>query len=152
MGDRYLDPLTLPPERFHLAQSLWEQMRAHVESCLPEEACGLLAGRIEARAYHAVEVIPVANQARSPRRYRLDPEEQVRAFNRIDSTGLELVGIFHSHPEGPETPSPTDIAEAYYPECAYLIWFKSGGTWTCRSFFIEGQQVREVAMALEPAR
>ena len=52
----------------------------------------------------------------------MEPAEQVRAFAEMENKGLELVGIFHSHPAGPGTAeaarvglSPTDIAEAAYP-------------------------------------
>jgi proteasome lid subunit RPN8/RPN11 len=47
----------------------------------------------------------------------------------MEAQGLEMVGIYHSHPHGPDSPSPTDIAEAYYPDAVYLIWFRQDGEW-----------------------
>jgi proteasome lid subunit RPN8/RPN11 len=35
--------------------------------------------------------------------------------------GLEHLGIYHSHPQGPATPSPRDVERAYYPEAAYFV-------------------------------
>ncbi len=118
-----------------------QQMRRDVARRAPEEACGLLSGQNEAGVYRVVEVIPTTNELHSPVRYRIDANEQIAAFNQIDDQGLELVGIYHSHPAGPPGPSPTDIAEAFYPEAAYLIWSAPAGEWFCHAFLIQDQRV-----------
>ena len=122
----------------------WEQMRAHVDRHLPEEACGLLTGKIQPESYQAFSVIPTTNILHSPVRYEIAPQEQLAAFNRLDEMNWDLVGIFHSHPLGPDRPSPTDIAEAYYPEVVYLIWSLRTGEWRCRGFSIQNGVVSEV--------
>ena len=82
-------------------------MRRHVAAQAPLEACGLLAGKQD-----SVEaVLRIHNAEQSPVRFRMDAQEQYKAFEWMDTHGLNLVGIFHSHPSGPETVSPTDIAE-----------------------------------------
>lgn len=63
---------------------------------------------------------------------------------RIEGLGLDLVGIYHSHPSGPPGPSPTDFADAAYPEAAYLIWFPGGGGWACRAFDLLGDPGAEI--------
>lgn len=83
----------------------------------PNEACGLLAGTNST----ATKIIPMTNAERSPVIYRIDPREQLRAFNEIEEAGLELVGIYHSHTRSPAYPSDTDVRQAFYPEAAYLI-------------------------------
>ena len=125
-----------------------QQMRRQVADRAPEEACGLLSGQIEARIYRVAAVIPTTNELHSPVRYRIDPHEQIAAFNRIDAQGLELVGIYHSHPAGPPGPSPTDIAEAYYPEAVYLIWSSPAGDWQCTAFLIQDGQVTPVEISV----
>ena len=96
-------------------------MRNHAESSSPLEACGLLAGKDG----FVREVFLITNQAQSPVRFRMDPIEQLHAFDQMEAAGLELLGIFHSHPSGPETPSPTDIAEAAY-QVVQIIWSPLG--------------------------
>jgi proteasome lid subunit RPN8/RPN11 len=123
-----------------------EHMCSEVSSNIHEEACGLLAGRIESGNYTVMKVIPVANELHSPVRYRMEPQEQIDAFNLIEAQGLELVGIYHSHPAGPPAPSMTDIAEAYYPEAAYLVWFSSAGEWQCRAYRIRDGWVTPLEM------
>ena len=88
----------------------------------------------------------MTNTLHSAVRYRMEPLEQLAAFEAIDAQGWQLVGIYHSHPAGPEQPSPTDIAEAYYPEAVYLIWFRRAGVWECRGFSIQGGRVDSVAL------
>lgn len=111
----------------------------------PEEACGLLSGEITAGlTYFAKEIYEMTNMLHSPVRYRLDPAEQIAVFERMDAQGQDLVGIYHSHPHGPPHPSPTDIAEATYPETVYIIWSPSAGRWSCRAFLIRDHKVSEV--------
>jgi len=119
----------------------WETMRAYVESQVPLEACGLLAGRNAV----VMQVLLLANQARSEVSFRLDPAEQLKAFAWIESAGLEMLGIFHSHPAGPETVSAVDIEQAAYP-VAHLVWSRQAGTWGARGFWIEGRGVHEITL------
>jgi [CysO sulfur-carrier protein]-S-L-cysteine hydrolase len=118
-----------------------QEMINHVSAHAPLEACGLLAGR-EARVER---VMGVRNQAQSAARFVMDPYEQLQAFDWIDSNGLDLLGIFHSHPAGPETASVTDIAEAAY-EVVHVILSQTGGRWKARGFWIEKGEAREVVL------
>lgn len=120
-----------------------QQMIAHVDAHLPMEACGLLAGR----GSSVESVLAVTNQAQSPVRYVMDPIEQLNAFEWIDSQGLDLIGIFHSHPTGPETVSPTDIAESAY-DVVQVILARTNGTWHPRGFWIENGSYREVTLQI----
>jgi len=124
-------------------------MLEHVARMNPEEACGLLAGTMSANFYQVEQVIPTTNILRSPERYRIDPVEQLRAFERIEAAGLELVGIYHSHPQGPRHPSETDLAEAYYPEAVYLIWAGPCGAWECAGFCIQNRQALPVKVDID---
>ncbi len=90
-----------------LPSGVWAAMFEHVLACLPEEACGLLGGKGE----RANLAIPVENQLRSPTRFRMAPVAQLEAMLRLEQLGLDLVAIFHSHPNGPPTPSHTDLDE-----------------------------------------
>lgn len=130
-------------ESLILTDEQLQRMIAHVASHAPLEACGLLAGR----GSKVESVIEVANQAQSPVRYVMDPIEQLNAFEWIESNGLDLIGIFHSHPSGPETVSPTDIAEAAYA-VVYVILARANGVWKPRGFWIENGGFHEVALEI----
>lgn len=127
-----LHPLTI-------TDAQWREMQSQVERAAPLEACGLLAGKNR----RVAKVIPVRNQAESAVRFVMDPYEQLKAFEWIDSNGLDLLGIFHSHPAGPETASPTDIAEAAY-DVVHVIISRTEIGWKARGFWIERGAALEV--------
>jgi proteasome lid subunit RPN8/RPN11 len=111
----------------------------------PEEACGLVAG-VNCRS---VAVYPIENALHSPVRFRMEPQQQVKAYLEILGKGWDLAAIYHSHPEGPVWPSPTDIAEAAYPEVIYLIWIPDHEGWNCRGYQILDGQFVEVPICIE---
>lgn len=82
------------------------------------ECCGLLAGQAGsiARIYRATNA--AGNPATS---YEIAPRELFSLMREIRTVGLELTGIYHSHPNGQNEPSPRDIELAYYPDTAYVI-------------------------------
>ena len=86
-----------------------DEIVAHARAGLPNEACGILAGsgdRVE-RFYPAEPDEP------SPFYYRIESRDQIRIMNAIDDEGLDLVGIYHSHPFTRAYPSATDLAQAW---------------------------------------
>ncbi len=130
-------------QRLILSRQHWREMLDHVDQQVPLEACGLLAGKND----RVEKVILVRNQAQSPARFVMDPYEQLQAFDWIETNGLDLLGIFHSHPAGPETASATDIAEAAY-DVVHLIWSRKKNRWQVRGFWIENDHASEVALQI----
>jgi proteasome lid subunit RPN8/RPN11 len=126
-----------------MSKKHWQEMREYVQKHAPLEACGLLAGRQD----RVQNVIVVRNQAQSPVRFVMDPYEQLQAFDWIESHGLDLLGIFHSHPAGPATASATDIAEAAY-EVVHLIWSRTQRDWQVRGFWIEAGSATDVSLKI----
>lgn len=101
-----------------LQPALAAQILDHARADAPREACGLLIGR-----GGAVEsVVPARNAAEDATRFfRLDERDLVRVVFDAKRRGLELIGFYHSHPEGAPMPSPTDIAHSYYPDAIHVI-------------------------------
>lgn len=133
--------------RLYLSAGLLSHIESHVSGDAPLEACGLIAGHIDRDRYQGLAIFPIANVLYSSTRYRMDAYQQLRAFRQIEGLGWELVGIYHSHPRGPDRPSATDIAEAYYPECVYLICYQHNGKWSYRGFKIENMsEVYEIPL------
>jgi proteasome lid subunit RPN8/RPN11 len=128
-------------EKLVLKRKDWQAMRQHVNRRAPLEACGLLAGK-----HKQVELrLGIDNAERSPVRYRMEPRAQWRAFLRFEASGLELVGIYHSHPNGPDRPSATDIANSLYP-VVQIIWFRVAGTWQAGGFSIDAGKVVKIPL------
>lgn len=116
----------------------------YVVSTLPIEACGLLAGL----DMEVSRVYSVRNILNSPLRYSMDPFGQLNAMLAIEKLGLELLAIFHSHPQGPDHPSQTDIREFLYPGVLSVIVFPDGESWNMRVFQINAESYEEVKWKL----
>jgi proteasome lid subunit RPN8/RPN11 len=96
-------------------------------------------------------VIRCANVHATPTtRYVIDPREQLKAFRSIDAAGEELIGIYHSHPVSQPYPSPTDRAEAHYPNAVYVLVSLRTGEPEMRAFIIGADEfVRELTVSAE---
>lgn len=98
-------------------QAHCEEMLRLLRDAYPLEACGILAG-LDGRVQR---VYAVENRLRSPVAFEMEPQQQLDAMLDLEDAGLEMLAIYHSHPTGPQTPSPTDVAKAYYPDVAHVI-------------------------------
>jgi [CysO sulfur-carrier protein]-S-L-cysteine hydrolase len=119
-------------QQVRIARGVVEAMLAHVRSEPQIECCGLLAGRgepgsaasgadAEETPCEITEILRAENALRSATQYEIAPKELLRMHREMRERGLELMGIYHSHPRGENAPSATDIEKAYYPDVAYVI-------------------------------
>ena len=104
-----------------LSQTDYEKMVAHAESELPDEACGLIAGRIDGDDKIIEKVYLLTNIDHSNEHFSLDPKEQLAAVKDMRANGLKPLGNWHSHPESPSRPSEEDKRLAYDSSASYLI-------------------------------
>ncbi len=98
-------------------QAVYDSLLSHARQGAPEEVCGVLGGR-DSTIESAHRVPNVADLPTT--RYELDPETQLRAIEQAECDG-ELLGFYHSHPEGPQEPSATDRAQATWANAYYVI-------------------------------
>jgi proteasome lid subunit RPN8/RPN11 len=92
-------------------------------------------------------VYPVDNILQSPTAYEMEPNQQVQAMLDLEAAGWKLLAIYHSHPQGPEHPSATDIALAFYPDVVtIIISLQETKDPVMRGFQIVGQEVIETKM------
>ena len=73
------------------------------------------------RPGEVVAAAPAANLASNPNRFLIDPQDHINALRSARSSGLDIVGFYHSHPRTAPAPSPTDLDEASYRNHLYLI-------------------------------
>jgi len=128
---------------FELPAALRDDILAHARAEAPKEACGLVAGR-NARATRVIRCTNAHPAAVT--RYTIDPREQLRAFRDMEANGEDLVAIYHSHPATQAYPSPTDRAEAHYPEAVYVLVSLRDTDPDLRAFEIKDGWVREVPL------
>jgi proteasome lid subunit RPN8/RPN11 len=99
------------------------EIHAHGEKLYPEEGAGLILGATEDENRNARRVLPMPNcfePNERGHRYRLDPKEILQAEELAEQLGLEVIGVFHSHPDHPPSPSQYDLEWAV-PWFVYVI-------------------------------
>lgn len=99
----------------------YQEIISYAREKLPNEACGLLAGRVENDMKIIEEVYYLTNIDQSPEHFSMDPKEQFAAIKAIRSKDWQLLGNFHSHPSSPSRPSQEDIRLAFDSEASYII-------------------------------
>ncbi|HEX9611105.1 MAG TPA: M67 family metallopeptidase [Gemmatimonadales bacterium] len=99
-----------------------DAIRRHGEADYPREACGLIGGTAEDGRKVAVTIVPLRNGRDDARnnRYLIDPDAFRRAQDKLDRDGLEVIGVYHSHPDHPPAPSAYDREHAW-PWFSYVI-------------------------------
>ncbi len=132
--DRVRYRLVLMPEAVHVRAEILERMLQEARREPGQECCGLLGGTggvittifparnaLASGAGAISRTFPAGKALAGARAYEIAAGELFRIFREMRDAGLQHLGIYHSHPEGDNQPSPSDIERAYYPEAAYFI-------------------------------
>ena len=106
-----------------LNEQVYDAIRRHGEETYPHECCGVLLGQ-SAEGVNSVEDAVRAGNTRTDsahNRYNIDPKELVRIQREGRERGEDIIGFYHSHPDHPAQWSQTDLAEAHWFGCSYVI-------------------------------
>ncbi len=123
-----------------------ERILDHVRQGEPSEVCGLIGGQNGL----AQVVTAVPNASRTPRTaYEMERQAMVDAVIRFQRARLEVVAIYHSHPNSSAEPSPTDVQQATWPDSVYLIIGKTVDPQTFEGFDIRAWTIH--SGRVEPA-
>ena len=107
----------------YLSSDMIDQIHRHGEAAYPEEGAGLMLGVSSGEHMHAFELLTFNNareQSARYNRYLLTPKDYLLGEREADRQGLEVIGVFHSHPDHPNQPSEFD-REWAMPSLSYLI-------------------------------
>ena len=90
-------------------------MNSAAEAGYPLEVCGLLVGKLDSSGWRVSDVRAVANlnTDRAADRFQLDPAAYQQIDRELRGSGEEIIGVYHSHPDCPARPSPTDMDSAW---------------------------------------
>jgi proteasome lid subunit RPN8/RPN11 len=116
-----------------LSKAVYDAIRAHGEETYPDECCGALLGRSTPDGCPDGWWIEAAIRAGNARtdsahnRYQISPAELVKIERESRRRGLSIAGFYHSHPDHPAQWSQTDLAEAHWLGCSYVITAVANG-------------------------
>ena len=104
-----------------IKRSDFDAIVSHAKACLPEEACGLIAGSVDEEERRIEKVYFLENIDHTNEHFSMNPKDQLTAVRDMRTSGLKPLGNWHSHPETPSRPSAEDIRLAYDSSASYLI-------------------------------
>ncbi len=122
-----------------ISRLLLTRIREHGKSAYPQECCGLLVGKGKKSSKSVINLKPVKNSREDSleNRYLISPQDLLAADKEARQSGLDIVGVYHSHPDHPARPSEFDREHAF-PWYSYIIVSVAGGkpedltVWTLR--------------------
>lgn len=136
-----------------LPKAMIEEMVAHARASLPDECCGIIAGKEGV----AQKLYRTRNSEASPFRYNIDPRDLLNIEREADANGWQVLVIYHSHVASDAYPSPTDIRLSQwpgtdpptdlYPGAYYaLVSLKDRDAPVVRAFTIHAGEVEELQL------
>lgn len=124
-----------------LDKAVYGAIRAHGEETYPHECCGALLGRSTPEGWRIEASIKTGNTRTDSahNRYQISPAELVKIERDARKQGLNIAGFYHSHPDHPAQWSQTDLAEAHWLGCSYVITaVEHGKAAATNSFLLAG--------------
>lgn len=106
-----------------IPQVILNDIHAHGETSYPEEGAGLLLGFLQGEDKLVTQLLSLENAREDSARYNrylLTPEDYLRGELEASRLGLDVLGVFHSHPDHPNHPSEFD-REWAMPWFSYVI-------------------------------
>ena len=122
----------------------WDAMVLHAERTYPDECCGAMLGRVQPGKKVVTAAVPMDNSYEGEKgaRYELRPEDLLSADKQARAKGLDLIGIFHSHPNCEAYFSETDLKNSC-PWYSFVVLSVQNGRFDhARSFLPDLDQTR----------
>ncbi len=129
-----------------ITEAVHQAMVGHAYDELPNEACGLMAGR--PGSGRVERFFPCGNDAASSRVYTVNGKDYLRAERAADDADLEIIGVMHSHTHTTNYPSATDVDQAPDPAWHYVIVSLKDFAPSLRSYRIIDDVITEEPVAL----
>ncbi|MEH2371408.1 M67 family metallopeptidase [Nostoc sp.] len=135
-----------------LSQEHLQTIRSHAESTYPDECCGIILGYLANEGKTVVEVMPTENAwnteaaAEFPsertteskrRQYTIAPEIMLKTQREARDRSLNIIGIFHSHPDNPAIPSECDRLYAWQGYSYIIVSVQNGKAGELKSWSLD---------------
>ena len=112
-----------------ISEALMKQIHKNGEAAYPEEGAGLLLGDVQDERRLARLILPLVNAREASarhNRYLITPQDMLHAEQQAAQLSLDILGVFHSHPDHPNRPSEFD-REWAIPWYSYMITSVNAG-------------------------
>ena len=120
-----------------IPNTIYQKMLDHAEREWPLECCGILSGK----AKMVQKAFELKNTEASPVLYSMSPQEQIKVFEEMEKESMEMVAIYHSHPQTIPFPSETDVKLTFYPVSSVIISLKEKENPVIKAFQINKEAI-----------
>ncbi len=126
-----------------ISKADYDLIRWEAERSYPHECCGIILGTVtgEVRSVTLTLTCENTRSDAAANRYSIDPGRVIAALKLARSRSETIIGFYHSHPDHPPQYSATDLLEAHWFDCSYVITSViKGRAQTTRSFVLLGSE------------
>jgi len=123
-----------------ISESLRKNLELHANEQNPYEACAILLGNKDEKIWEATEIFLTENIEKSEINFTVSNEQLLEGYKMAEEKGLDVVGIFHSHPKSLPSPSNTDIKFMKGNPIPWIIY--SGLTKEMKAYILDSEIIQ----------
>jgi len=123
-----------------ISESLRKNLELHANEQNPYEACAILLGNKDEKIWEATEIFLTENIEKSEINFTVSNEQLLEGYKMAEEKGLDVVGIFHSHPKSLPSPSNTDIKFMKGNPIPWVIY--SGLTKEMKAYLLDSEIIQ----------
>ncbi|MDC0171395.1 M67 family metallopeptidase [Candidatus Nitrosopelagicus sp.] len=121
-----------------------QELAKYAESEKPYESCAILVGNETDENWTVKELVLTENTAKSRVTFTISPDKEFEVDQKAKESNMEIVCIFHSHPESEAYPSETDKKFMRVNPFPWIIY--SGKTEEMNCFILEDENVKQISI------
>ena len=137
-------PITIVNKSIILSEKDKEELARYAEAEKPYESCAILVGNETDENWTVKEIVLTENTAKSKVTFTISPDEEFRVDQIAKESNMEIVCIFHSHPESEAQPSETDKKFMRVNPFPWIIY--SGITGEMNCFILQDENVKQISI------
>jgi len=123
-----------------ISESLRKNLELHANEQNPYEACAILLGNKDEKIWEATEIFLTENIEKSEINFTVSNEQLLEGYRMAEEKGLDVIGIFHSHPKSLPSPSNTDIKFMKGNPIPWIIY--SGLTNEMKAYILDSEIIQ----------
>ena len=136
--------ITIVNKSIILSEKDKEELARYAEAEKPYESCAILVGNETDENWTVKEIVLTENTAKSKVTFTISPDEEFRVDKIAKESNMEIVCIFHSHPESEAQPSETDKKFMRVNPFPWIIY--SGITGEMNCFILQDENVKQISI------
>ena len=136
--------VTIVNKSIILSENDRQELAKYAEAQKPYESCAILVGNETDESWTVKEVVLTEDTAKSKVTFTISPDKEFEVDQKAKESNMEIVCIFHSHPESEAQPSETDKKFMRVNPFPWIIY--SGTTKEMNCFVLQDENVKQISI------